>query len=200
MLRHSENFKKRFPYETTIFKNYEKSSEGRLPEYIEYFKNTKFLLYQPLSEKWYPLNTDNLLKYLPDTCVKVSMAYLYNDAIWGGNFSGVEHDAIYGDIDLNGSSWATKERFDYCQNVLREREKHTDIKVADFIENNIKYIKLFYTQNHVTITLLREVCRQLFDILGMENDIIDIHYSESYGTSGGYGTTEDSRLALGLTY
>jgi hypothetical protein len=61
-----------------------------------------------------------------------------------------------------------KERFDYCQSYLREREKETDIKVADFIEENYHKYRLFQTQNHPSAKVIYYVANEIMKRIGHE--------------------------------
>ena len=50
-------------------------------------------------------------------------------------------------------------------NILKEKEKTSDVKISDFILKNYKKKKLFYTQNHPTHIILEEMSKQILNIL-----------------------------------
>lgn len=140
---------------------------------------------------------NNIMTHLPEHCKCISFPYIYNSALWAliapatidgyiGDYPGVNkyinaetiqklkkdgkslEDVISmfhnGTIDFN-----YEERFKNCMNILRIKEKQCDIKVADFIEKNIKKHKLFFTQNHPTSCVFVHCTNQILEILGYED-------------------------------
>ena len=74
-------------------------------------------------------------------------------------------------------------RFQYNLNITREKENNTTLKIADFIEKNYLDVELLYTQNHPTPVLIKELCRQILEILQIEDDLEDIdmaNYNAAY--------------------
>ncbi len=57
--------------------------------------------------------------------------------------------------------------------VLREREKSTDIKIADFIEQNYDKFKLFHSVNHPTNYLYKELIKQVLLVLHLDTNGVD---------------------------
>ena len=45
---------------------------------------------------------------------------------------------------------------------LRQREKDSDVKISDFIEEWFRKRQLFFTENHPTCFLLNEVLKRVF--------------------------------------
>jgi len=57
--------------------------------------------------------------------------------------------------------------------VTRESELNLLIKVSDFIKDNYKKYRLFYTYNHPANEVLYEVVRQLITLLGLKDVVIN---------------------------
>ena len=57
--------------------------------------------------------------------------------------------------------------------ILKRKEDKTDVKIADFIENNFKDIRLFYTPNHPVKYLMINVTNQILNMLQVNKTIID---------------------------
>ncbi len=55
----------------------------------------------------------------------------------------------------------------------REAIDEIDISISDFVENNYRNQKLFYTINHPGHAIIREMCRQIFSIIGAPEDEIN---------------------------
>lgn len=182
MLLTSENFTNKYGTSTYIALNYIFEKEHQpLDVLIESFKKTKILIYQPLSDKHYPYNTDNLLQYLPSDCKLVSFPYIFNDALWGHSVDGNWKDAVNGDFILS-ENVDMLARFEYNLAITLEKEQNTVVKLSSYIRDHIRDVELFYTQNHPTPYLLREVCRQMLDYLQITNDIPTSNYETYYGT------------------
>ena len=63
-----------------------------------------------------------------------------------------------------------KESFDLELKKLKAREKHCDIKISDFIEENYKKTLLFYEPYHPTSKILFEKGRRILEILKIDID------------------------------
>ena len=140
---------------------------------------------------------NNILNHLPEHCKCISFPYIYNSSLWcivspaiidgyvgdypdmnkyinsepieklkeqGHTLDSVIDMFMSGKIDFN-----YEERFNKCMNILRKKEKDCDVKVADFIEENIKKHKLFFTQNHPSSYVFVHCVNQILEILGYEN-------------------------------
>ena len=53
---------------------------------------------------------------------------------------------------------------------LRRREYFCEVKIADYVEDNIFGNRLFYSQNHPTPQVLMEVARRILRAIGMRSD------------------------------
>jgi hypothetical protein len=179
MLSKSKNFVKAYGTDTYLALNYIFENEHRpIDEIIENFRKTDILIYQPLSQKHYPYSTNNLLQYLPNECKKVSFPYIFNDAFWGYPVAGNFKDGINGDFILSEAYEDPIDRFLYNVNITKEKESDTVVKISEFILNNYLDIELFYTQNHPTPVIIKEVSRQILEYLKIDNDIEDIDINE----------------------
>ena len=150
---------------------------------------------------------NNILSYLPEYCKKISFPYIYNSALWilippadidglAGNYKGqgeyINKEPIIklinqgynlktiidkykkGEIDFEYEA-----RFIDSINILREKEMNCNIKVADFIEHNIRKKKLFFTQNHPTTCVFIHCVNQLLNILGINIQYNSDDYTEN---------------------
>lgn len=71
----------------------------------------------------------------------------------------------------NGAPYSKEEVFQIFNSGMeriKEREKHCDIKISDYIENNYRNKQLFYDPNHPTEDLMAEVGRRVLRLLHIE--------------------------------
>jgi hypothetical protein len=168
-------------YENHLFENYH-VMENRLPLPFDLLKKADLFIYQPLANKHGQYATDNVKNYLPATCKKISFPYIYNDALWPLY---EERDKIAGEaiiLNLIEKGYSLKRiinmfcaeeidfefgrRFQKSMETLRQHEAVTDLKVADYIINNISKEKLFLTQNHQTSNFYIYCTNQILRHLG----------------------------------
>ena len=141
------------------------------------FSNAELFIYQPLADRHGIYSTNEILKLLPPTCIKLSFAYIYNDGLWP---LFIEDKVIKGEdiivkLIQNGVSlpqiilrlykgnidFRLKERFQKSLNILSSKEQKTDIKTAEYILQNIRKRRLFLTQNHHTSEIYIHVANQI---------------------------------------
>ena len=73
-------------FNITHLENYKFIYEKRdIP--INLLKNTKIFIYQPIKSKNGIYSTDNningsIVSFLPESCIKISIPYIYNSALW----------------------------------------------------------------------------------------------------------------------
>jgi hypothetical protein len=165
-------------------------------------------IYNPVKECHGIYNTYNnngIIKYLKKNCIKICIPSLYIDGIWpiyeeGGYYVGGEYILnlkIKKDYTLNEIielykngliDFNLKDRYNNCISYLKSKEEICDIKISDFIENNIFNKELFYTQNHPSNILIKEMCYRINNILLYKfNNIIheivndsNIYFMSSY--------------------
>lgn len=70
--------------------------------------------------------------------------------------------------------------FAVSMNKLKERERNWDIKISAFIEENYRKIPCFTDANHPSKYVMKEVGKQLAELLGL-SDINDENYESSLG-------------------
>lgn len=75
-----------------------------------------------------------------------------------------KRDEILLDYKVGAINFDLPNRFNKCLVEMRRREENTAIKLADYIEANYKYSKLFVTHNHPANALLFESVRQIKQI------------------------------------
>jgi hypothetical protein len=168
-------------YENHLFENYHVIENGlSLP--FDLLKQADLFIYQPLKNKHGQYATDIVKNYLPATCKKISFPYIYNDALWPLY---EENDKITGEeiiLNLIEKGYTLKgiinmfcaeeidfefgRRFKKSMEILKQKEKVTDIKVSDYILKRISKEKLFLTQNHQTSALYVYCTNQILKHLG----------------------------------
>jgi polysaccharide biosynthesis acetyltransferase WcbI-like protein len=145
-------------------------------------KTADCFIYQPLSNRYGVYSSDTLLPLLPKTCKVFSFPYIYNDALWpfapsGDGLKGgdVLIKLINGGYDMDGiiDAFCHREidcefgrRFDISMRILKEKEAHTNIKISDYILENLSIKKLFLTQSHPTAPVLIHCANQILNGLG----------------------------------
>ena len=146
-------------------------------------------IYQPIDKRHGIYSTEkgenNIMSYLKPECLKISFPYLYNSGIWGITKDAIDKDdgtecgnrdsiaklkskSLEEVIDMyraNKIDFNYKSRFEMSLSKLQEKEKKCDIHVSEFIKNNIKTNKLFFTQNHPTPYLFAFVSNQILELI-----------------------------------
>lgn len=61
-----------------------------------------------------------------------------------------------------------KERYEKSLNILKEKEKDCDVKVSDYIEENIYKKRLFFTFNHPCNSVIIHCVNQILNLLGVK--------------------------------
>jgi hypothetical protein len=200
MLLYSKNFVEKFGTENYLALNWIFiKSHNPIDEIIENFKKTDLLIYQPLPDKHYPYSTDHLLQHLSKECIKISFPYIFNDAIWGWPVEGNHKDAVEGDFVLSDAYDDPVARFNYNLEITKEKEKNTTIKIANFINENHLDFELFYTQNHPTSMVIKEICRQILAYLEIEDDLDISGYKPGYDGFR-WPITKDAIKKFGFRY
>jgi hypothetical protein len=159
----------------------------RLP--TEMMQKADLIIYQPLSDVHgcYSTNIHNensFMKLIKPDCKTISFPRLHNNALFPIFKKKRELTIYYGKI--NNLFENKKELielynqdqidFDFenrmKQNILisREKEKDCDVKIIDFIIENIKKHKLFLTQDHPTSFVMNEITKQICNILTIKYD------------------------------
>ena len=150
---------------------------------------------------------NNIMSYLSPNCKIISFPYIYNSSLWIlippanadgyiGNYvdmdkyinrepieklkvKGYSLDEVLqmyskGEIDFD-----YKNRFNKSIEILKKKEEICDVKVAAFIEKNIRKHKLFFTQNHPTTCVFIHCVNQILSILGHNHKFDEFSYPEN---------------------
>lgn len=150
---------------------------------------------------------NNILNHLKPECKKIAFPYIYNDSLWIiippaiidnyiGNYNesnkyintlpieklkseGKTIDEIIELYKNNAIDFNYKERFDNSIKILKEKEQLCDVIVSDYIEENIKNEKLFFTQNHPTTSIFIHCVNQILDLLKIDHKFKKENYKEN---------------------
>lgn len=163
-----------------------------------------------------PTVENNLLTNLRSDCIKISIPYLYNPVLWILIPPAIGDGAVggWGDTSgyVNGESiikmkklghslndiikmykegsinFRIEERVEDYYKELDKRDNQCDVKTSDFIKQNIRKDKLFFTQNHPTSRIPGHIANQIFKILGWNFEINPFEYplGVTHISSGSY--------------
>jgi hypothetical protein len=177
-------------YQIHQFANWELiKDENNMVIPVHLIQNADLVIYQPLSDvhNCYSTNRknpDSFFSLLREDCKTVSFPRIHNNAIFPMFHKTARHDVLYGRIKNTAESideiiyLYNNNMIDYdfdarmSENYLisKEKESECDVKIADFIYNNISNHKLFLTHDHPTSFVFNEVTSQICDHLGFEYD------------------------------
>jgi len=179
-------------YETLYFSN--NARTGNLKEtvlIINSIKEADILIYQPLGPQHGELSQVNIKNTLKRSCICIAMEYVFNSGVYSLCHAPLykvrDYGKIFGEeciIELVGNKsqkdiikdykdgtidFKLQARFSNCISQMEEREarSRTEIKLVDFIKSRYRYEKLFYTHNHPTNVLFREIIRQLILLISL---------------------------------
>lgn len=131
--------------------------------------------------------TDYILTGLSVGCQKINIPAAYFTGYFPGYYKGPVENSLmpYRDRFIDemimlsctellkvGCQLSTKNVLENAEKSimeLRHREQNCDIKISDFIEKRWRKEQLFYTVNHLSKSLYREVCRLLLEFIGIIN-------------------------------
>jgi hypothetical protein len=160
---------------------------------IEILKSADIFIYQPLATKHGIYSTDmsienSICTYLSPHCKKISFPYMYNSGLWPflpstDNYidefcairdlksKGYTVEQVLKLFDEDKIKFNYEERFQKCMNIMKEKEEKCDVKVTQFIEENITTMKMFLTQNHPSTNLFIHCINQILRLMNIENVI-----------------------------
>lgn len=154
---------------------------------------------------------NNIMTHLPEDCKKISFPYIYNSALWvliePAHIDGFVAD--YPDINKyinrepieklkkegltlnevinmynNGNiDFEYESRMNKSIKVLKEKEEKCDIKISNFIVENIRKHRLFLTQNHPTSCIFAFCANQVLKLLGCEYQFDVFNEQEFFHTN-----------------
>ena len=184
-------------------------------------KNADIFIYQPLDDKHGNISTNSILKLLKPECKKISFPYIYNNSFYPVigplvikdsyrskpcsvifNNSEIITDLIDKKYNLNEIlklyqenkiNFNYQKRWDYTNNILKEKEKNCDVKIVDFIKNNFSKQRLFLLENHPTSIIFINVVNQILEKLEIPVKINPTNYNlNDANLSGGLIPLDDS--------
>ncbi len=171
-------------YENTHLSNfYFIENKKSLP--IDVLQQADCFIYQPLGHQYGVYSSEKVMGRLKPGCVTISFPYIYNDALWpfapsGNSLKGGEilirlmdrgysiHRIIDAFLDL-AIDCEFDRRLDRTLSILKEKEKKTDIKVSDFIREQLRKKRLFLIQSHPTSVVYIHCVNQILKCLGYDD-------------------------------
>jgi hypothetical protein len=174
-------------YTAKQYANWEMIEQESAPP-IKELKTADLVIYQPLTDvhgcfSTNPKNPDNMLNNCKADAIVVSMPRMYNNSLWPiiqkhakkHIFFGCEKipkdNSIREILDMYDAgilNFDFEERYKRNKSISLSKESETDIKVWDYIEDNITKKQLFLTDNHPTTDLFVHATRQVCDIIDIE--------------------------------
>jgi hypothetical protein len=164
-------------------------------------QNADLFIYQPLRIVHGCYSTDPSVEgsigyYVKDTCVKIAYPYIFSSAVWPlvqkgkginiwfGNepidkliLEGLKVDDILNLFYENKINWEYRDRFKKSIEILKGKETLTDIKISNFIEDNISNRLLFLIPQHPTSIIFLNVANQILEKLNMKKLSEDVIHS-----------------------
>ena len=203
------------PHRFIVFENYTLLQSQAID--LDAVRNADVFIYQPINDKYGEASTSYLLAQLKEDCISIAFPYVYNDAFWifvheGHNFKGREAiDALRAEgrsilevltmyqqceIDFQQTS-----RFQRSILLLKEKERACDVTISDFILDEFKKQKLFFTQNHPTTAVFVHLVNQMLPMLGFKAEIDGSLYPNNLaGLRGEWFHTEYDLAVYGFEY
>jgi hypothetical protein len=140
-------------FNVKIFHNYYYINHTQLDTEIEsLLSNCDYFIYQPLSTIYPVYNTENMLKYLKNTCKAISFPYIFNDA-----FTPI-YKSIKKDVPSNGEySLDNPEKIIYVNEELIIELKRDGYNLNDILtkydnnEINFRYQERFSSSINILI-------------------------------------------------
>ena len=141
-------------------------------------------IYQPITSAHFN-NTEKILNNLDPHILKISMPYTFCNWLWlfSSNIPNTMNlikdfiikeklDNIVMDNKISNDILANNlidfdilSRMNQSMNILKDKESITDIKTSDYILENYKNQRLFFTENHLAPPLVFHIFKQLLNLL-----------------------------------
>jgi hypothetical protein len=176
-------------------------------ELFKHITEADVFIYQPLDDIHGGNSTNKIISYLKEDCIKISIPYVFLNSItpFVIAYLGDIEECIFSDAqkhvvrnmseirrlintfdkrqilrlyDLNLIDWGFENRHNDMIKFLRNKEKNIDIKICDYIEENISKKRLFVYYSHPTTDVLMHMTNQICDILKIRH--IQNTYSEDH--------------------
>ena len=152
-------------------------------------QDADLVIYQPLSDvhNCYSTNKNNpssFFNLLKENCKTISFPRIHNNAIFPIFKKHFHKTEMYGYVineisdinklielyEKNLLNYDFNTRMNENYKISKEKEENCDVKIIDFIFENIQKYKLFLTQDHPTSFIFNEVTRQICKILNIVYD------------------------------
>lgn len=177
-------------YEVQQFANWELIKDNNnmvIPTHL--IKDADLVIYQPLSDVYdcystNKQNPDSFFQLLKDDCKTVSFPRIHNNALFPifhkNNCKQLFYGTIKNQVDsLQQLAYLYKNdlidydftnRMNNNYRISKDKEADCDIKIADFIYNNVSNEKLFLTQDHPTSFVFNKLTSLICEQLDLEYD------------------------------
>ena len=171
---------------------------------VEVLKNCSVFIYHPLNSKHGVYSSDHIMSFLPEDCIKISIPYVYNSSIytvywepasprwrigtlyncgWKNIMTmikdGSDLNEILNAYEENALDFYFEERMKICIDSLKQKEENCTIKVSDFIIDNVRNKRLFFTQNHLSDFFTTYIANKVFKHLNITKTFEYPEYIES---------------------
>ena len=199
-------------FDIYTIRNYIDMNEDEKNDFDNLLLDIDIFIYQPVREQ-HSNNSKNILIKIPDRVIKISMPYTVCNWLW---LFGIE---LHGTLDyLNDYSNLNKndienllknniinfniiERMNNSLAILKEKESTTDIKTHEYIINNYKNKRLFFTKNHLSKYLVIHIGKELLKLLEINIEINEDNFNLGiYNTAIFYPITSYIKNILNLNY
>jgi hypothetical protein len=196
-------------YDVKQYANWQIIKDKSAPP-IQDIETADLIVYQPLSDVHgcYSTNLDNdnsMFRGIKDYTTLISFPRIHNNSLWPiYNKGRIANHIYYGDnfleyyynqnirtksqflylYDSGQFDFKFQERYDKNIKISREKENITDIKIIDYIVENIRNYPLFLTQDHPTSRIFYQCVKQMSQKLDIEFkedfniDTIDINITK----------------------
>ena len=145
-------------------------SEQILPENIkEFAKKCDIMIIQYIKTDRGELN-HTFLKNLNKNAKCIIIPHYTSEIYHYENFHICNH---YEEICSLKQNYINKEKIESCINNIIEKDKHSDIKMAEFFKNNFDKNILFIDKYHPTGFIFYEMVRQISLVLNLKNRTFD---------------------------
>lgn len=174
-----------FPYEITVYRNYQMIlGEQRIEDLQRDAATADLFIFQPTNDKHGDSSSENMIELIPVGCKVISFAYVYNHGLHpltehGGRFVGSEFMAddywlldlpqllyLYDRGEIDFALWP---RFLHCLAEQARREQDTDIKITKWMFDH-RERRILLNVNHPTTLMFVEIAKQIMQFLDILPD------------------------------
>ena len=184
---------------------------------IQDLKSCDIFIYQIIDKKHGIYNTmddSGILQYLSQRCKRISFPSIYanifpiyeeggmyigGDIIINLKNKGYDLRAILDMYEKNQLDFNLQSRFQKSLDHMRRREALCCIVLSDFIEQNIRHVRLFDTQNHPNGIVLSYLANKIFEKLDIDYQY-DVFRQSHVHIGGDYGYSNYMKKELEICY